>query len=295
MIVGLSSYSLGKAMKQGKMDILSAMDWIKENGGDFVEVVPHLFTVNGDDELIGKISSKSEEIGLPVLQYSVPGNVLKDTEKEYEKEIDRLKTEIDTAVKLGAKVVRHDLVQIPSNDYATTANFEKNIGRIIEAAKEIAVYAQKYGIKTSIENHGVFVNRCENIIRIAEGVGMDNFGLTLDVGNFVCVDEDPEASVKRCLPYAVSVHFKDFYLRNRFAMRSYAEHMQKSGCYGISYMGNFYRGAIVGMGDMDLLAIAEAVKSSGYDGGVTIEFEGMEDCCDASRLAMENTKALLGL
>ena len=295
MIVGLSSYSLGKAMHQGKMDILSAMDWTKENGGEFIEIVPHLFTVNGDEELISKIKSKSAEINLPILQYSVPGNVLKDTEKEYAQEIDRLKTEIDTAAKLGAKVVRHDLAQIPNGEYATTANFEKNVGRIIEAAKEIAIYAQKYGIKTSIENHGVFVNRCENIIRIAEGVGMDNFGLTVDVGNFVCVDEDPEASVKRCLPYAVSVHFKDFYMRNRFAMGSFAEHMQKSGRYGLSYMGNFWRGAIVGMGDLDLLAIAEAVKSSGYDGGVTIEFEGMEDCCEASRIAIDNTKALLGL
>ncbi len=295
MIVGLSSYSLGKAMRDGKMDILSAMNWIKENGGDFVEIVPHLFTVNGDDELIGKINKKSQEIGLPVLQYSVPGNVLKDTEKEYQQEVDRLKTEVDTAVKLGAKVVRHDLVQIPTNDYATTANFEKHVGRIIEAAKEIASYAKQFGIKTSVENHGVFVNRCENIVRIAEGVGMDNFGVTLDIGNFVCVDEDPEASVRRCLPYAVSVHFKDFYLRKRFAMGSFAEQMRKCGCYGISYMGNFWRGAIVGMGDLDLPAIADAVKNSGYDGGVTIEFEGMEDCCDASRLAMENTKALLGL
>lgn len=42
MIVGLSSYSLGKAMHQGKMDILSAMDWTKENGGEFIEIVPHL-------------------------------------------------------------------------------------------------------------------------------------------------------------------------------------------------------------------------------------------------------------
>ena len=69
MIVGLSSYSLGKAMHQGKMDILSAMDWTKENGGEFIEIVPHLFTVNGDDELISKINSKSAEIGLPILQY----------------------------------------------------------------------------------------------------------------------------------------------------------------------------------------------------------------------------------
>lgn len=66
MIVGLSSYSLGKAMHQGKMDILSAMDWTKENGGEFIEIVPHLFTVNGDDELISKTTVNLQKL---VCQY----------------------------------------------------------------------------------------------------------------------------------------------------------------------------------------------------------------------------------
>ncbi len=293
MKVGLSSYSLTGALSTGEMDILGAMDWTKENGGEFIEVVPYPFEVK--DELAAQIKQKSEAIGLPVSQYSVPGNVLKETEKEYNDEVDRLKSEIDKANKMGAKIVRHDLASIPDYDYATTANFEKWIGRIIEAAKEIALYAKKYGITTSIENHGIFVNRCENVIRIVEGVGEDNFGLTLDIGNFICVDEDPEASVRRCMPYAKSVHFKDFVIKNRFAMGEYVEFLKNCGCFGATRMGNMFRGAIVGMGSLDMRAVADAVKSSGYDGNVTVEFEGLEECKFASRLAMASTRALLGL
>ena len=30
--------------------------------------------------------------------------------------------------------------------------------------------------------------------------------MTLDVGNFLCVDEDAIIGVKKCLPYAVMIH-----------------------------------------------------------------------------------------
>lgn len=295
MKVGLSSYSLSGALSSGEMDILGAMEWTKENGGDFIEVVPSNFTVNGNDELCAAVKQKSEEIGLPVAQYSVSGNVLKDDEKEYQAEVDRLKTEIDTAAKMGAGIVRHDLAAIPDYAYATTANFEKWVGRIIEAAKETAAYAKQYGIKTSIENHGIFVNGSENVIRIAEGVGMDNFGLTLDIGNFASVDERPEISVKRCIDYAVSVHFKDFYVKSPFALGSYADYLRSSGCYFTSRAGTLLRGAIVGMGELDLVQVADIIRSSSFDGTVTVEFEGTEECKFGSRLGIASTKALLGL
>ena len=33
-------------------------------------------------------------------------------------------------------------------------------------------------------------------------------------------------------------------------------------------------------------------KESGYDGDVCIEFEGVEDCCNGSRISMANVRTL---
>jgi sugar phosphate isomerase/epimerase len=52
------------------------------------------------------------------------------------------------------------------------------------------------------------------------------------------------------------------------------------------------RGAIVGHGDIDMWKVIEIVKRSGYDGYVSIEFEGMEDCRLGSRIGMENARRI---
>ena len=37
--------------------------------------------------------------------------------------------------------------------------------------------------------------------------------LTLDMGNFLVVDEDPVEAVRRLIKYAIMVHVKDFHIR----------------------------------------------------------------------------------
>lgn len=54
--------------------------------------------------------------------------------------------------------------------------------------------------------------------------------------------------------------------------------------------GNYLRGAIVGQGDIEIRKIVKLIKESGYDGYMTIEFEGMEECKSASRIAMDNLR-----
>ena len=54
------------------------------------------------------------------------------------------------------------------------------------------------------------------------------------------------------------------------------------------------RGSIVSQGDLDIPHTIETLKKSGYDGYVSIEFEGMEDCSTASAAGMTAAKYLLG-
>src|SRR5699024_12177965 len=53
---------------------------------------------------------------------------------------------------------------------------------------------------------------------------------------------------------------------------------------------NFLRGAIFGQGDLEVRKIVKLVKESGYDGYITLEFEGMEDCRTGSRIDRKSTR-----
>ena len=49
--------------------------------------------------------------------------------------------------------------------------------------------------------------------KLIQTVKHPNFGLTIDMGNFLCVNEDPISAVKRVAKYAQMAHVKDFHVR----------------------------------------------------------------------------------
>jgi sugar phosphate isomerase/epimerase len=122
------------------------------------------------------------------------------------------------------------------------------------------------------------------VIRLVQAVGRPNYKTTLDVGNFLCVDEDPVDAVRKNIPFASMVHLKDFYYRP-------ADRDPGEGWFPTA-SGNHLRGAIVGQGDIDMWKVIEVVRKSGYDGYVSIEFEGMEDCRLGSKIGMENARRI---
>ena len=139
-----------------------------------------------------------------------------------------------------------------------------------------------------------------------------NVGMTLDVGNFLCVDDRPEVAVAKCIKYADMIHLKDFYIRKKDRM------LPQDGMYtagakpakpyvmptpeefrkmppSLGYVGtasglNILRGSILGQGDMDIWAILKTVKDAGYDKEVSIEFEGMEDCVAATDICLKTAR-----
>jgi sugar phosphate isomerase/epimerase len=118
------------------------------------------------------------------------------------------------------------------------------------------------------------------VLTLVHAVNRDNFKTTIDIGNFMCVDEDSVAAVKRNIGYASMVHLKDFYLRPSY--RNPGEGWFRTAS------GNYLRGAIFGQGDIDVWEVLRVIKHSGYDGYVSIEFEGMEDCLVGAKSGMDN-------
>ncbi|MEG1980671.1 MAG: sugar phosphate isomerase/epimerase family protein [Victivallaceae bacterium] len=200
-----------------------------------------------------------------------------------QREVERLKKQVDIAAKLGVKLMRHDVGWRPM-EKCTLEQFEIDLPVVAPCCRAVAEYAAKFGIVTSLENHGYHFQGSERVRRLVNLVNLPNYRTTIDVGNFICADEDPVSAVMNNISIASMIHFKDFYVRNSVPT--------PDGWFK-SLHGKFLRGAITGCGDLNLSQIAKVIKNSNYDGYVSVEFEGIEECKAACKIALNNTKALL--
>ncbi len=282
MKIGLSTYSLLQAVKSGALTPLDLLDWIAARGGAHAEIVPIGFEVT--DDMADQFRERAERLNIEISNYLIGADFIKNDGAGYEREVERVLRQVDVAKRLGVSLMRHDVAWRPPVD-SSIWQFEEDLPQIVTACQRIADYAQSLGIATTVENHGYFVQHSDRVLRLVHAVNRPNFRLTVDVGNFLCVDEDPVAAVQKCLPYAAMVHLKDFYVR-------YDQTSPGHGWFP-TVGGHFLRGAMVGHGDVRLRDIVTVIKRAKYDGFVSVEFEGLEESRLACEEGLKNAKALL--
>lgn len=279
MKLGISTYSLYNAHKTGEMTILDVLVYIASIGGEHAEIVPLGFNLTETPNLIEAIKKQAQESGIELSNYAVGANFSGLNDEQFEQELVRLKREVDIAAALGVKKMRHD---VASSQNLSITNFLQELPRLAKACQAIADYAATFGITTSVENHGFYIQHSDRVQALVQVVDRPNFKTTLDVGNFLCVDENPLAAVANNISLASMVHIKDFYYR--LATENPGEGWFKSA------NGNWLRGAIVGHGDLPITQALRTVKESGYDDYISIEFEGLEDCRLGTRIGFDFVK-----
>jgi sugar phosphate isomerase/epimerase len=277
MKIGVSSYSLSRAIVAKQLTIIDAISWIVDNGGQHIEIVPIGFDLVENPQLIEAIRSKASDLHVDISNYAIGANFALQEEAAYEQEINRVMKQVDIANGLGVKLMRHD---VATSADTSIQQFLDDLPRLAQACQRIADYASQFGITTSVENHGYYIQASDRIQALIHAVNRPNFRSTLDIGNFMCVDEDPLVATMKNLSYASMVHLKDFYLRPAFRNPG-------SGWFTTAG-GNYLKGAIVGHGDIDMWEVLRRIKQSGYDGYLSIEFEGMEDCQVGTKLGLDN-------
>lgn len=281
MKFGVSTYSLVSAIHSGHMSIADVIQFIAEIGGEHVEIVPIGYSLTEDPGLIEVITATAAAAGIEVSNYAIGANFLTEDEAALTFEVERVKREVEIAAKLGVSFMRHDVASTPD---VSIAHFNAVLPQLAAACRTIADYAAGFGITTSVENHGYFIQNSDRVQALLQAVDRANFKTTLDIGNFMCADEDSPAAVRNNLPFASVVHFKDFYHRPSYQNPG-------EGWFQTT-AGNYLRGAIVGQGDIDMREVVRLVKSSGYDGYVSLEFEGLEECRQGTRIGLDNLRRL---
>lgn len=285
MKIGVSSYSFQQLINSGDETYLSIISKAKEMGFDGIEFidlrVPEGMT---EEEYAKALRAESERVGLPIIAYTISADLL--SEKGLEAEIERVCKKIDVAEILGAKVLRHDAAWSVPDGAKSYVGFEQVLPTLVEGCRKITEYAKAKGIVTSIENHGFFCQDSERVEKIVTGVADSNFGVLIDIGNFCCVDENSANAVGRLAPFAKHVHAKDFHIKSGNGLNPGEGFFKSRG-------GNYLRGSIIGHGNIPVYQCINILKDKGYDGWISVEFEGLENCEKGIKIGFDNLKAMI--
>ena len=289
MKIGVSSYSFSRLVGAGAMAQLAVIASAREIGFDVIEfstiAVPEGKTL---PEFAAALREEADRVGIEIANYTIGADFLKGSGGDLQAEIARVKAEVDVAQILGSPGMRHDASSGWPADHGGPKSFEAALPRLAQGCRAVTEYAADKGIKTMVENHGRFCQDSVRVEQLVTAVDHPNFGVLIDMGNFLCADDDPATAVGRLMPYAFHCHAKDFHVKpgtDVFPGKGWFE----------SRAGNYLRGAIIGHGNVQVLQCLRIMHREGFQGVLSIEFEGMEDVLMAIQAGHDNLRRLVGM
>lgn len=289
MRCSISSYSFHQRIKRGEITQKDTVRLAAEmgfEGIEFTDLMPNNEkepTLEAQLAFAAELRAEAEACGIAIVAYSIGASLYKGDAETDLAEVTRLCGQVDVAAALGAPVMRHDVC------YSTVVNgktvsFDRQLPTIADNARKVTIYAETKGVRTCSENHGFVAQDSERMERLYNTVAHDNYGLLVDVGNFSCVDEPSPAAVSRVAPYACHVHVKDMlvlpYGTPREPDRSY---ITTRGC-------NLLACCTVGEGSIPVSQCLAILRRAGYDGWISLEYEGKKDCMTEIPVALARIK-----
>lgn len=288
MKLGVSSYSYSALTGSGKMTQFDIIHKAAEMGFDVIEFAG-ISVPEGEDkiEFAKKLHEKCVEEKIEMGNYSIAADFIYGSNGNLDDEINRLKGEVKVAKALGAPGMRHDATYGYHQGAPAPRSFFDALPRLVKGCRAVTEYAAEFGVKTMVENHGFFSQDSARVEAIVNGVAHPNFGILVDIGNFLCADEDPVKAVGELAPYAVHVHAKDFHVKSGSLPNPGAG-------WFTTRAGNYLRGAIIGHGEVPITQCLRLLFNQGYDGTISVEFEGIEDPIKGISIGFENLKNYIG-
>ena len=272
MKLGISSYSFAKHVKSTGCDLFEVCRLAREIGFEAIEFID--LGVEDPIATAKELRTYCGEIGLTIASHTIGADLLNGDEEEI---LSKLYRYVDIAEALGAPLLRHDVCySLPEG-----MTWEDAIPVMAPRIRRVTEYAASKGIRTCSENHGYIFQDSVRMEALIRAVGHENYGWLVDVGNFLCADEYPLEGVMRALPYAIHAHVKDFLYRKADEL-----YVEPDGFFK-TRNGNLLRGTVLGHGDVPVAACVKLLRETGYDGVLSLEFEGAEENLPAIRLGYD--------
>jgi sugar phosphate isomerase/epimerase len=283
MKIGVSSYCYHRLIREGKFTLFDAIEYTRKTGYEVIEFSD--FTAPEGKSLeafAGDLAKACKEAGLEVCNYATQADFLYGSGGDMKKEVQRLKSRVDIAKILGAPLMRHDACW-GLKEGSSCRTWREAVKIIAPAIREVTEYAASLGIRTMSENHGHFLQDSSRMEELVLAVNHPNYGLLVDMGNFMCVDECSIEALVTAMPYAFHVHAKDFLYKSGVEARPDDSWFPTRG-------GNHLRGTILGHGVVPVGQCINYIKKCFYSGVISLEFEGSEEPLDAIRRGYEYIK-----
>jgi sugar phosphate isomerase/epimerase len=181
--------------------------------------------------------------------------------------IDHTRRALDLCAELGAPHITTE----PGGPLAPGQSRAAAITRFVEALKPLAEHAERRGVLLLIEPEpGLLIETTDAYLEVADRVGAPSIGLNFDVGHAYCMGEDLPKQVARLSRHTRHYHFEDI------APTRVHHHL------------------IPGLGAIDFAPIVGAIRSTGYDGWITVElYPNVDDPDAAARGAMDVLRPLV--
>jgi sugar phosphate isomerase/epimerase len=265
--IGVSTYSYWR-FNGPKEDfpIEDCIDQAAEMGFDGVEIL-HIQMNSEENDYLQFLKRRAFERGLDLMGFSTHQGFVDPDAEERRENVERTLHQIDLAAALGIPTMR-----INTGRWGTSGSFDELMANrgiepplegytdedgfewVIESISECVQHAAEKGVVLGLENHWGLGRTAEGVLRIIEAIDSPWLQVTLDTGNFL---EDPYDQLAMLAPHTILLQAKTYY----------------GG-------GTWYTL------DLDYDRIARIMREAGFEGYVSLEFEGKEAADEAVPMSL---------
>lgn len=264
MKLSVSAWCLQEKLFNKEITLYDFINYCHENGVKYVELLDCF--LDGVED-IDKINELLHKLDMEVSAYSISNDFVLEDGDERKVQTDYLRESMNTALKLGTRLLR-----VFSGSQKEGISFESAVDWIVECFQEVAPEAEEKGITMTLENHGSLAGKSSQVMGIIDRVGSKALRSNADVGNFMLVNEDSFDAVRNLKDIIGYIHLKDLKKINEKNLMN----INETELY-TALDGSIYQGTVLGKGDVPIAEIIQFLKEYGYQGYLSIEYEGPDD------------------
>jgi sugar phosphate isomerase/epimerase len=250
-------WSVVETVRAGKMTLPSFVEYAAKQQIDGVELLDYFW--KDEKAEIPRVKQQIEDAGLQIGVYSIGNDFFQPDAAVRQQQLDALRHGVDVANALGVGLLR-----VFSGSHKQGYTIADGFSWIIDGLAAGAEYAELQGVTLVLENHGLIAGRSDQVRTIIQQINSPALLANLDTGNFLLVGQNPVEAAREIAALVGLVHMKDF----RYATPEDKVHVF-TGLDGRSYTGS-----ITGEGMVDIPAILDILRQAGYQGWLSLEYEG---------------------
>ena len=251
-----STYSYWRYRKDTKLPIEDCIDLAAEAGFDGVEIL-HVQMTREDNDYLQMLKQRAFVNGLDLCGFSTHQGFVSPDKEYRDRNIQHTLKCIELAYRLGIPTIR-----VNTGRWGTIKSFddlmaakgieprlegytdEEGFKWVIDSLEQCLGKAEECGVTLGLENHWGLGRTAEGVLHIVNAIDSPWLQVTADTGNFF---ERQYEQFEMMAPKTVYVQAKTYY----------------GG-------GTWYTL------DIDYSRVAKILKSAGYNGYISLEFEGQE-------------------